>query len=260
MAVDEIGDAIRLPECAEIVEGGRRVRHLEVESAALDALRFRDPPMRRHRDLARPLPAAFHDIDLRRPAAIIGEHPERRPHADADRYLGADFEVSVFLGKPALRRQDSRDIFIVEQHGFQRRRGPAGDDRENAVLDLERIEAERRRFPPAIARIDIDLLLAVPAGFAPEVGAVAAPIARFRPGRVAGVMRGPSLVQQGMGVEIVVEGPVQRYRSQRGRLQRFDAAAFLAEDGGRGLQRELARRAGEIGLRECRDGGGRAPK
>ena len=193
LAVDEIGDAIRLPQHTVIVECGRRVRHAEIESAAFDALRFRYPPMRRHHDVARPLPASLHDVDLRRPAAVIGEHPERRPHADADRYFGADFEVSVFLGKPALRRQDARDIFIVEQHGFQRRRGPAGDDRENAVLDPERIEAERRRFPPAIARIDIDLLLAVPAGLAPEVGAVAAPIARFRPGGVAGIIRRPSL-------------------------------------------------------------------
>ena len=148
--------------------------------------------MRRHHEVARPLPAAFHDVDLRRPAAVIGEHPERRPHADADRYLGADFEIAVLLGKPALRRQDARDIFVVEENGFQRRRGAAGDDRENAVLDLERIEAERRCFPSAIARIDIDLLLAVPTGLAPEVGAVAAPIARFRPGGAAGVMRRPS--------------------------------------------------------------------
>ena len=188
LAVDEIGDAIRLPQHAVVVERGRGVRHPEVEPAAFHALRFRYPPMRRHREVARPLPAALHDIDFRRPAAVIGEHPERRPHADADRYLGADFEISVLLGKPALGRQDARDIFVVEQHGLQRRRGAAGDDRENAVLDLERIEAERRCFPPAIARIDIDLLLAIITGLAPEVGAFAAPIARFRPGGAAGVV------------------------------------------------------------------------
>ena len=215
--------------------------------------------MRRHREVARPLPAALHDVDFRRPAAVIGEHPECRPHADADRYLGADFEVSVLLGKPALRRQDARDIFIVEQHGLQRRRGAAGDDRENAVLDLERIEAERCCFPPAIARIDIDLLLAVITGLAPEVGAVAAPIARFRPGGAAGIMRRPSSIQQRMRVEIIVEGPVQRYRSKRGGIRRFDAAALFAEDGGRDLQRKLACCAGEIGLRERRAAANRQP-
>ena len=208
-AVDEIGDAIRLPQYAVVVKGGRCVRHKEVEPAAFHALRLRYPPMRRHHDVARPLPAALHDIDLRRPAAVIGEHPERRPHADADRYLGAHFEISVFLGKPALGRQDARDIFVVEQHFLQRRRGAAGCDRENAVFDFKRIEAEWRCFSPAIARIDIDLLLAVIAGLAPEVGAVAAPIARFRPGSTAGVVRRPSTVQQRMGVEIIVEGSVQ---------------------------------------------------
>ena len=30
-------------------------------------------------------PAPLQHIDFRRPAAVIGEHPERRPHADADR-------------------------------------------------------------------------------------------------------------------------------------------------------------------------------
>src|SRR5439155_25751151 len=99
---------------------------------------------------------------------------ERRPHADADRYPGADFEVAVFLGKPALRRQDARDIFIVEQHGLQRRRDAAGGNRENAVLDLERIEAERRCLPTAIARVGLDLLFAVITGLAPEVVAGAA--------------------------------------------------------------------------------------
>ena len=33
--------------------------------------------------------------------------------------------------------------------------------------------------------------------------------ARLRPSGAAGVIRRPSLVQQGMGVEIIMEGPVQ---------------------------------------------------
>jgi hypothetical protein len=61
-----------------------------------------------------------------------------------------------------------------------------------------------------------------------------------------------------MAVEIIMEGPVQGYRSQRRGLGYFDAAAFFAEDGGRDLQRQLARRAGEVGLRESRDGGEKA--
>src|SRR2546429_9628512 len=97
---------------------------------------------------------------------------------------------------------------------------------------------ERRCSPPAIARIDVDLLFAVITGLAPEVGAGAAPIACFRPGGAAGVIRRPSLVQQGVGVEIIMERPVQRYRSKRRGIGRFDAAAFFAEDGGRDLQRE----------------------
>ena len=175
-------------------------------------------------------PAALHAFDLRRPAAVIGEHPERRPHADADRYLGAHFEVAVLLRKPALGRQDARDVFIVEQHGLERRRACGWLTIERMPsLHLERVQAERRRFAAAVARIDIDLLLAVLTVLAPEVGAVAAPISRFRPGGAAGVVRRPSVVRQRMGVEIIVEGPVQRNRSQRCGIRRFDTAAFFAE-------------------------------
>ena len=63
--------------------------------------------MRGHDEVAGPLPASLHHVDFRRPAAVIGEHPERRPHPGANRYLGADFEIAVFLGEFALRRQDA---------------------------------------------------------------------------------------------------------------------------------------------------------
>ena len=202
--------------------------------------------MRGHDEVAGPLPASLHHVDLRRPAAVIGEHPERRPHPGANRYLGADFEIAVLLRKFALRRQDARDVFIVEQHGFQRGRGAAGDDRENAVADPERVEPERYGGAPAIARIDIDLLFAVPACLALEVGAVAAPVARFRPGGAAGVMRHPSVAGKRMSVEIIVEGPMQRHRHAR--LLRLDLAARVAEQAGRRLQGELRRRVGGIAL------------
>jgi hypothetical protein len=58
-----------------------------------------------------------------------------------------------------------------------------------------------------------------------------------------------------MRVEIIVEGPVQRYRCERCGIRRLDAATFFAEHGGRDLQREFGRGTREIGLRERRDGG-----
>ena len=162
LAVDEIDDAVLQPQHAIVVECGRRVRHREIEAAGLDQAGRRDAPMRRHHEVAGLLPAAFQDVDFRRPAAVIGEHPERRPYADPDRDLGADFEIAVLLREQALGGQDARDVFVVEQHRLQFRRRAAGDDREHAVADLERIEPERRRAAAGIARIDIDLLLAVP--------------------------------------------------------------------------------------------------
>src|SRR5580700_271250 len=117
--------------------------------------------MRGHHEIARPLAAALHGVDFGRPAAIIREHPERRPHTDSDRYLGADLEIPVFLRKVTLGGQDARDVFVVEQHRLQFRWRAAGDDREYAVLDLERVEPERRGRPSGIARIDVNLLLAI---------------------------------------------------------------------------------------------------
>ena len=208
--------------------------------------------MRGHDEVAGPLPASLHHVDLRRPATVIGEHPERRPHAGANRDLRADFEIAVFLRELALRRQDARDVFIVEQHGFQRGRGAAGDDRENAVADTERVEPERHRRSPGIARIDIDLLLAVPGCLALEIGAVAAPISRFGPGRAAGVMRHPTVAAKADGC-----------RNHRGRS---DAATpgranpcvsilrhGVAKEAGRRLQGELRRRAREVLLCESRN-------
>ena len=63
--------------------------------------------MRRHHEIAGPLAASFQDVDLRRPAAIVGQQPERRPDAGPDRDLRADFEIAVLLRKPALTREDA---------------------------------------------------------------------------------------------------------------------------------------------------------
>jgi hypothetical protein len=148
--------------------------------------------MRRHRHVADFLPTSFHDVDLGRPAAVVGEHPERRPDPGPDRYLRANFEVPVLLGKRPLGGEDARDVFIVEQHRLQLGRCPARDDRENSIADFEWVEPERRRCASGVARIDVDLLFAVPGILALEVGAVASPIARVRPGGASGIVRHPS--------------------------------------------------------------------
>jgi hypothetical protein len=68
---------------------------LKIETAGFDFLRCRNPPC----EVIGALPPSLHNVDLRRPAAIIGKHPERRPHADAMENLGVDFEVAIFLRK-----------------------------------------------------------------------------------------------------------------------------------------------------------------
>jgi hypothetical protein len=185
--------------------------------------------MRGHHEVARTLAAALHGVDFGRPAAIICEHPERRPYTDSNRYLGTDLEISVFLRKVALGGQDARDVFVVEQHRFQGGGRTAGNDREHAILDLERVEPERCGPPAAIAWIDVNLLLAIGGGFPSEVGAVAAPVARFRPGCAARIVRHPPSCRQRRFVEVVVEGSMQRQRHQRRGIRGVDAAALFAE-------------------------------
>ena len=194
--------------------------------------------MRGHHHVARLLAAAFHHIDLGRPAAVVGEHPERRPYRGAGGNLGADFEVAVFLRERALRRQDAGRVFVVEQHVAQLWRRARRDDRQHPVTYLERIKPERCGLAAAIARIDIDLLLAVPCRLAPEVGAIAAPVARFRPGRTAGIVRRPFSPRQRVLVEIVVEGPVQFDRREQ-RILRIDAPALFAGGIASNHQRDL---------------------
>ena len=78
--------------------------------------------MRRHHDVAGrcPRPSMTSTSGGQPPSSASIQNAGHTPIAD--RYLGADFEVAVLLRKPALGRQDARDIFIVEQHGLQRRR------------------------------------------------------------------------------------------------------------------------------------------
>ena len=83
-AVDEIDQAVALPQHTVIVKPGRAVGQREVEATGLDAAGRRNPPMCRHHEVAGPLPAALQHVDLGRPAAVIGEHPERRPYANSD--------------------------------------------------------------------------------------------------------------------------------------------------------------------------------
>ena len=125
LAVDEIGQAVLLPQHTVIVKRGRAVGQGEVEATGLDAAGRRNPPMCRHHEVARPLPAALQHVDLGRPAAVIGEHPERRPDAVSHRQFCADFEISVLLRELALAGQDARDVLVVEQHRLQFGRGAA---------------------------------------------------------------------------------------------------------------------------------------
>ena len=199
-----------LPQHAIIVEFGRRVRHAEIEPAGFDrpVAGIRQCVVITRSPGRWPRPSMH--VDLRRPAAVVGEQPERRPDAGADRDLGADLEISVLLRKRALGRQDARDVFIVEQHRFSSGGVRLATIESTPSLNLERVEPERRGCASAVARIDIDLLFAVLCVFALEVGAVAAPVAGLRPGGAAGVVRHPSSARQRMLVEIVMEGPVQR--------------------------------------------------
>ena len=208
--------------------------------------------MRGLHEVAGPLPASFHDVDLRRPAAVIRQHPERRPDAGADRDLRADFEIAVLLRERGLRGQDARDVGIVEQRGLQLRRRAACDDRQHAVADPERVEIERPQREPPVMRVHIDLLLAIVLGLTLELGAGAAPILRLRPGRAAGIMRQPCPVLERMLVEIIVEGAMQRDGSEIGSVDLVDATALLACSVMRGQQCQLLRRGLEMVLREAR--------
>src|SRR5258706_10783536 len=161
--------------------------------------------MCRHHQGAGPLPAAFHDVDFRRPAAAHREHPELRPNSAPYRYLRTDLEISVLLRKPTLGRQDARYVFIVEEHRLEFRRRAGCYDRENSISNLERIEPQRSCRSSAIAWIHIYLLFAVKGGFPFEVRAVSSPLARFRPGGAAGIVRHPPVFQQWMLVEIIAE-------------------------------------------------------
>src|SRR5205085_10524032 len=117
-------------------------------------------------------------------------------------------------------------------------------DRENAIPNLERVEPERSCSSSAVARIDIDLLFAVPRVLALEVRAVAAPVARFRPGGATRVMRHPFSTRQRMLVEVVLEGSVQGQEGGGDRIQFFETTAF----DGCGIRRDLQRKLGRRGL------------
>src|SRR5229473_2313710 len=212
--------------------------------------------MCRHRQVAGPLPASFHHVDFGRPAAVICEHPEGRPYTGPNRYLRTDLEISILLRKPTLGRQDARYVFIVEEHRLQCRRCAGCNDRENSILNFERVEPKRSCCSSAIAWINIYLLFAVVRGFPFEVGAISSPVARLRPGSAPGVVRHPLSLQQWMLVEIIVKGPVQGNRRERSGIRRLDATASFAERIARNLQGQPYRRSLEILLRKSwREGG-----
>src|SRR5262249_25734412 len=104
LAVDEIDDAVALPQHAIVVKAVRSIRQQKVKSAGSDPTGRRNPPMCRHHEIAGALPASLQDIDLRRPAAVVGKQPECRPDTGPDGKLGTNFEVAIFLRERTLAR------------------------------------------------------------------------------------------------------------------------------------------------------------
>src|SRR5258708_12831646 len=208
--------------------------------------------MGRHHQIAWPLPAAFHDVDFGRPPAVRRGDSERRRNVDTYRYLRTDVEICILLRKPTLGRQDARYVFIVEEHRLQFRRRAGCNNRENSISNLERIEPQRSCRSSAIAWIHIYLLFAVKGGFPFEVGAVSSPVARFRPGGAAGVVRHPPVFQQWMLVEIIVERAVQGHLGKGIGFRRADATTLFAGRIARHLQGQPRRRGLEMLLRKSR--------
>jgi pimeloyl-ACP methyl ester carboxylesterase len=102
-----IGQAAWIYEkCIELAGDGISLRG-RVETGG------RNSPMCRHHDAVGPLSASLHRIDFGRPAAIVRKQPESGPHAGAQRHLGADLEIPVFLGKRFLGRQNARYVFML---------------------------------------------------------------------------------------------------------------------------------------------------
>src|SRR5437667_12235601 len=86
---------------------------------------------------------------------------------------------------------------------------------------------------------------------------VSSPVARFRPGGAAGIVRHPSSSRQWMLVEVIMEGSVQGHRCERSGIRLFDATASFAGRIARNLQAQPYRRRGlDILLRKSwREGG-----
>src|SRR6202035_3024856 len=110
-------------------------------------------------------------------------------YTHSERNLRPHFEIAVLLRKRFLGREDTRAIFVVEQHLLERGRRPARDNRQYDIPNPERSDAGRRQPSPFTTGIDIDLLLAIVFGLPPEFRTVSAPVEPFRLRDAARVVR-----------------------------------------------------------------------
>ena len=202
LAVDVIGDLVRAPVRAVGVPlGVIQVDH----RLALGVLAVRIDPVRRQEDGVDVAPQRLEHVQLGRPAVVGRQQPEGGPDALARRQLGAHLEIPVFLREGELRRQQARGIGRVAQMRLGRLRRRRGGDRQDTLVDPERIDAERGLARARIIGVHVDLGLAVQRAAAQRARAAPA---------IFGAPR-PALAVQAERVEIVGEGGDQRRRVVR---------------------------------------------
>lgn len=108
-------------------------------------------------ELARVVAQDFHDVDLGRPRAVRGDHPESRPQALAGGKLHPGFEEAIELAERVIGVHLARGILIAIDQRLDRRGRRRARNRENAVLDGPR----GHRTGLWIVGVDVPLLLAI---------------------------------------------------------------------------------------------------
>src|SRR5258708_17006831 len=82
------------------------------------------------------------NIDLGRPSVVRRQEPKSRQQAVAVRQFGADFPISVSLGKGAVSRKEARGIRHVADIRTYRWTRRLGTDRQDPVGFREWIDPE----------------------------------------------------------------------------------------------------------------------
>ena len=77
----------------------------------------------------------LHDIDFRRPAAILWQEPEGRPETLAIGKFRTDFEISILLREGIMRRQHAGCIFISVDLALDLGGSILRCDIQHAILD-----------------------------------------------------------------------------------------------------------------------------